>query len=699
MARISRRRRQARSPLASPPDQPSGGVKALIDRAKLCLGSVGIEPCEWSASTWCLSPSIFKLTGRNVQTVSISFLGNDAPPGNVGQEWEDAIKAIFVLRQHRSVRSITSHRTFIKVVRYIAQCAKGRALCTLTPEVLDAACEALSHSTDSDQQKYKFCCMVAEFARHWCAAFGLCRVDLADYRFSNVTRPSGYGGDNSFRLDSVASLDTSSNRVLTERSLQLLGKLYEKVPKNHAYRIYILLLVLLFCIGRRFSEVSNLPRKCIVRRSDGYYLKYIQMKEVGVSEKRKFTLVPVPKLVVKLLRDVIAELKWSSRRNYSVAKEMLKQRGPDLRFLDDISDKRALFQKDLARLGLPQQCLSKNGWFEKNGRIRWQASGQGGRPFKCVFKRDVVDFCRVDYSPWMHEQILNISSEGFFLSDLLFLRQYGTSSGFYAHWIVRPISHSMLATTLRYMDKLTSEYCSGCFDQHFTSHMFRHTLNDALDKGGLSDLMQTDFFGRKYAADTKSYQHSSPQYRALQVREKIKLGEVGGAIAERVMNLPVDQQEIYLNSEVRSAHDLGLGICLHVWSHGPCPKHLECTSGCDKFSWLTGLEGDAQAEQIFEVKRQICTNLLVLCNAFEPENFRIGAVQSWITHLFKKISNLKRLLCETSEQECGLDQFGEFWMKVMPKAPSLDRFRIDRAHAYYLLQHEKYLSLVEVAHG
>lgn len=699
MARHSRLSRRYKAASSTSEHRSAGGVEAFIARAKLCHKAVGIDLEQWHKSIWSVSPSLFRLTGRNVITVAMSFLGSDKPLGAQGEEWEDVAKAIFVLRQHQKATAITSHRAFISAMRYVVRCAKGRAVSDLTPQMLDEACELIKQSINSKNQQYKYICMIGEFARTWCTRYGLCQTRLADYRFSNVQRPEAYGGANNIRLDSVSALDTTSSRVMSERSLAVLGKLYQEVPRSHVYRIYILLLVIMFCVGRRFSEIAFLPRRCIVRGADGDYFRYIETKKVGVLVQRKYLQIPVLDKVRHILRAVIAEIKWSSRSKYSTAAEMLKTNGPDLRFLQDVPETRALFLEDLHRLGMPGQCLSSNGWFHKNQRVKEHAVERSGRLRKCVLKQDVVEFCKSQFQPQFCASIFNVGDAGFTLKDLSLVRLYGASSGFYAHWMVRPITHSMLTTFLRYIDGLADKYCSALFDQRFTSHDFRHTLNDALDKGGLSDIFQTEFFGRKYAADTKSYQHSSPQYRALQYREKIKLGQVGGAIAEVAMNLPVDKQEVYLKSEVRALHDLGVGMCLHVWSHGPCPKHLECCGGCEKFAWLKGLEGDPKDKQVAEVKRQICSNLLVLCNAFDEHSRSVGGVSQWVSHLFVKIKTLKQVLRDTDVSEDNFDQYGDFWISTNPLVPQLDRIRINKAYEYFLANHERYLSLIEVSHG
>jgi hypothetical protein len=695
-SRLSRRYEVASS---TSEHRSAGGVGSLIAKAKLCHKAVGIDPEQWNKPTWSVSPSIFKLTGRNVVTVTMCFLGPDKPLGALGEEWEDVAKSIFVLRQHQKATAITSHRAFISAMRYVVCCAKGRAVSDLTPQMLDDACELIKKSIDSKNQRYKYMCMIGEFARKWCARYELCHTRLADYCFRDVQRPDTYGGPKNTRLDSVSVLDTATSRVMSERSLAVLGKLYQKVPKDHAYRVYILLLVILFCVGRRFSEIAFLPRRCIVRRSDGDYFRYIETKKVGALEQRDYLSIPVLDEVRPLLRAVIAEIKWSSRSKYSTASEMLKSDGPDLRFLQDVPEHKALFQRDLLGLGLPSQCLSSSGWFYKYNRIKMHSLESGGRIRKYILKQDIIDFCQSQFQAQLCAPIFNVGGSNFTLKDMLLVRLYGASSGFYAHWMVRPITHSMLTTFFRYIDELTDKYCSSYFDQDFTSHIFRHTLNDALDKGGLSDVMQSEFFGRKYDADTKSYQHSSPQYRALQLREKIKSGQVGGAVAELAMNLPVDKQELYLNSEVRALHDVGLGMCLHVWSHGPCEKHLECCGGCGKLAWLKGLEGETKVKQVAEVKRQICSNLLVLCNAFDASAGNVGGVEQWVSHLFVKIKTLKQILRDTDASEASFNQYGDFWMSTHPLAHQLDLVRINKAYDYFLANHERYLTLIEVSHG
>ncbi len=127
----------------------------------------------------------------------------------------------------------------------------------------------------------------------------------------------------------------------------------------------------------------------------------------------------------------------------------------------------------------------------------------------------------------------------------------------------------MFTTFLRYFPALAAEYASSSIEVDFTSHHFRHTLNTLLDEGGLSDLLQTEWFGRTNPRDTKAYQHTSREKRALMLREDIKKGLVGGQLAEQIKVVPVEVQDAILKARIQAVHDVGTGICIHNFSQTP----------------------------------------------------------------------------------------------------------------------------------
>ena len=133
----------------------------------------------------------------------------------------------------------------------------------------------------------------------------------------------------------------------------------------------------------------------------------------------------------------------------------------------------------------------------------------------------------------------------------------------------------------------------------FTSHAFRHTINTMLDEGGLPELLQTDWFGRKNARDTKAYQHTSRAKRVLEVRQALLDGGANGLIQESLKKIPIEVHDAYLEARVRAVHDVGPGVCIHDFSQVPCERHLQCSAECEDFVWAKSDPG-----RIEEVKRQ-----------------------------------------------------------------------------------------------
>lgn len=187
----------------------------------------------------------------------------------------------------------------------------------------------------------------------------------------------------------------------------------------------------------------------------------------------------------------------------------------------------------------------------------------------------------------------------YYLKDLLLVRHRGLSSGAYTCWIATMCTGSMMTTFLRYFHNLAAQYASSTSENNFNSHHFRHTLNTLLDEGGLSDLLQTEWFGRKNPRDTKAYQHTSREKRALMLREDIKNGHVGGQIVDKLKSIPITVQDAFLKARVNAVHDVGAGICVHNFVQTPCERHLQCSADCKDYVWVKDDKG-----RVDDLKRQ-----------------------------------------------------------------------------------------------
>ena len=264
-------------------------------------------------------------------------------------------------------------------------------------------------------------------------------------------------------------------------------------------------------------------------------------------------------------------------------------------------------------------------------------------------KKGLLEYCKRDFQLNLLEPI-HIDQHGkkYYLKDLLLVKYLGLSSGTYAHWLSTQMSHSMLTTFLRYFPKLALEYASSSIEVDFTSHHFRHTLNTLLDEGGLSDLLQTEWFGRSNPNDTKAYQHTSREKRALMLRADIKAGKVEGKLADQVRLLPVSIQEAVLAARINAVHDVGTGICIHTHAQNACTRHLQCSADCNDYVWVKGDVG-----RLNELKRMYAVTYINRKTAEEKmkSNKPKNSVD-WILHNDKKLKVYSQQM-----QDNGVESF------------------------------------------
>lgn len=636
-------------------------LKSLIDKAKR-MKLEGFESVVWDDPEWQVNAGrLVKLTGKNTKSVSFGFslsprLGSEPLVGC----WELVAKALFVLRFHRKHQSAPNQRSFITAIGYVSYAAKqlGQELVGLTPEALDNASGLISKHY-SETTAYNIHKHVAEFAAH-CDSNGLCRV-LLQYKYARMRRPASTGGINHKRLDDPEILETKSDKLVDPAVFRVIGELYFKVPQDHKYRFYILMLTLLACTGRRFSEISLLPNQQLSLDEEGNaYIEYFPRKasrgDVFTPKRRLY----LPSEVSSIVGDVLIEIAEITAKERAAAEEMQKTGGPDLRFLDSISEDKKLYAADLTELGISHTVLSTIGWLRKQN-LAWPdhsaLTKQGIKPANPIFytdKNGLVKYCHRDFSD-AYLTVIHTDQFGkeYYLKDLLFIRQLGLSSGSYAHWLATICTHAMLATFLRYFPALAAEYVSSSIVVDFTSHNFRHTLNTLLDEGGLSDLLQTEWFGRTNPGDTKAYQHTSREKRALMLREDIKKGLVGGQLAEQIKAEPVEVHDAILKARIQAVHDVGPGFCIHNFSQTPCERHLQCSADCKDYVWAKDDKG-----RLGEQKRQYALTALARKNAEKQlDSAKPKKSADWLAHNDKKLKTLAAQLAENGVEHFDPEEY------------------------------------------
>src|SRR5215212_11974418 len=84
------------------------------------------------------------------------------------------------------------------------------------------------------------------------------------------------------------------------------------------------------------------------------------------------------------------------------------------------------------------------------------------------------------------------------------------------------------------------------------SHQLRYWLNDIADKGGLPVDTLTRWMGRENPRDTEAYRFETADEKCKRIKDGIRAGEIHGHISDLYFSLPVDEREVFLESQVES---------------------------------------------------------------------------------------------------------------------------------------------------
>lgn len=138
------------------------------------------------------------------------------------------------------------------------------------------------------------------------------------------------------------------------------------------------------------------------------------------------------------------------------------------------------------------------------------------------------------------------------------------------------------------------------------SHAFRHLQNTELFRMGVADTIISKRFNRRSVARSYDYDHRSlaeeldqielPEEwelmlgasRAATVAKMIQAGRANGPIVREFKSIQTregDEAALrFLAVEADGFHATPYGTCLNSFTVDPCPKHLECFSGCRHLS-------------------------------------------------------------------------------------------------------------------
>ena len=155
-----------------------------------------------------------------------------------------------------------------------------------------------------------------------------------------------------------------------------------------------------------------------------------------------------------------------------------------------------------------------------------------------------------------------------------------------------------------------------------TSHTLRHLQNSELFRLGIADTIISKRFNRRSVVQSYEYDHRSLaedlDQLELPAEVEMALGEKASTVARMIQtgkaNGPIvsafrhiqqaegDEAAFeFLKAEADGFHATPYGHCLNSFTVDPCPKHLECFSGCRHLS-ATNLEENRGHLRTLELK-------------------------------------------------------------------------------------------------
>jgi len=190
------------------------------------------------------------------------------------------------------------------------------------------------------------------------------------------------------------------------------------------------------------------------------------------------------------------------------------------------------------------------------------------------------------------------------------------------------------------------------------SHSLRHLQNTELIRLGVADTIISKRFNRRSVVQSYEYDHRSlaedldqielpPEIeiqlgtKAATVAKMIKTGKANGPIVDtfkRIQSTDGDSAAYeYLRVEADGFHATPYGHCLNSFTVDPCPKHLECFSGCRHLS-ATNLPENR--EHLIRLENR-------LQDALEAIRLRTSSGLGWknqLAHAEQRLAGVRKIL-------------------------------------------------------
>ncbi|TDP73106.1 hypothetical protein [Roseateles toxinivorans] len=549
-------------------------------------------------------------------------------------QFAETVKAFIRLRAEIGGQSPNNQSEMVIAFRYLYDALKNDQfdLKLLTREHLDIAARVVA-AREKPISRYKRIQKLEEIAR----VLDSNRLTMAqlDWRCSWNSKPADHEGTLAESKDS----DRPHPKLPKDGVIEAVAHLYKTIPSEAwADRVRICLVALLPILGFRIGELLTLPALRLQTEDDTGRKYLIYYPEKGAPPQKKW-LMTAGGILVEQMIDEILGLTAGPR---GVAAWLYDHPGSiNLEFPSNDGETVAL--ADIQRvlgIGSPsgtRQFVTGEGRGLKVKRAR-------------VAKSDLVAVLRSEtYSEPV--SVVEGTGEELLLKDAL---ACAFKHAFHAKkltlsYAVLPISEQQISDFICGRAGMSAVFARYGIEGpngstlKVSSHAFRHWLNDCYDRGGLSDVEQAVYFGRRNPKDNRAYQHKSPQERVREAREALKKGTMKGPLAEKIRSLPVGRQDAILAARVQAVHVVPGGACFHQFSQSPCPNHMACKSGCGDFHWQT--DDQIQTKEL-EFEKGI------LEAAIEAAKLELGedtyGADVWLQHNLEKLAQVDRCIADSA---------------------------------------------------
>jgi integrase len=598
---------------------------------------------NWSDASWCVTEAEQQRSHKQ-RELNLHFTQHRAhsvkkgvgEPFDNSNSFSDIVKALIRLRREIGGQVVTNQNEIIIGFRYIYDELEGLNydLKMLDASHLDAASKKVS-SREAETSAYKRIEKIEEIAR-LLDENGLVLVPLK-WSCSSNNKPASMRGP---LLDLPEDQQANQSKLPQDGIIEGIAELYNIIPKgNWADRIRICFVSLLVITGLRIGELLTLPARR-VETEDGTGRRYIvYYPEKGAPPQKKWLMTAAGELATEII-DEILQLTHEARE---MAKWMFENPGKiKLNGID--LDAELVSGKDLlGAIGIEKNAAQ----FFKARDIEPEKINN-----RLFVKSSVLVPALLQESFLGPINIVKDSGQKIYLKDALacvFCNAFHSDKATLPY-AVAPISEQHISDFLRSragMKAVFERYDIFGPDGEMlevATHAFRHWLNDLLDRGGLSDVEQAVYFGRRNPKDNRAYHHMTPQERTLKARQDLKDGLLLGPVANIIARLPVDKQDIVLEARVQAVHVVPGGACFHEFSQTPCPNHMACTDGCGDFHWQTndqvGIKELQYQKSVLEVAVETAKR--------EMDEDSWGA-DSWLDHNIRKLHQVRQCLTDCGE--------------------------------------------------